>query len=239
MTTPTNSSAIMETKFAALEKKHEQLQSQVNALAKQIGSTVPAREDVVTEPEKKPEKKPAKKPAKNDLTPAFPLPWTGTPIIGCCQGIRSNYDTFTQCHQPCAKNSIYCKTCLKNCGENGIPKEGNVSTRAEIKKKIKPYIHYMNAKKISQQQVTDEAAKFGITLSADVFQKPATGGKGRPKRIATTDSDDEHTHNAEQQVFGLLTDTSHTIDTSICHDDTSAINVIGLFSDEHESPKSP
>ena len=216
MTTPTSPNS----KFIELEKKHDALQSQVDALAKQVGAMniEPMRVDVVvdTKPEeiKVAKPKPAKKP-KNESTPAFALPWTGTPMTGCCQGIRSNYDTYTQCHQPCSKDSQYCKTCAKNCGDDGIPKDGNVATRASITKKIKPYIHFMNAKKLSKQNVLDEAAKFGITLPDKIFEKPSTGAKGRPKKVtaAIDDSDDE-------QV-------------------TPQIQILGLVPSQPDSPKSP
>ena len=64
----------------------------------------------------------------------------------------------------------------------------------------------MNAKKLSQKQVIEEANKFGITLSDDIFEKPPTTGKGRPKRVATAnDSDEEPLQSADIQIVGLLT----------------------------------
>lgn len=206
MTTPTSTSP--NSKFIELEKKHDALQSQVDALAKQVGAMniEPMRVVVDTKPDEPKVAKPkaAKKP-KNESTPAFALPWTGTPMTGCCQGIRSNYDTYTQCHQPCSKDSQYCKTCAKNCGEDGIPKDGNVDTRASITKKIKPYIHFMNAKKLSKQNVIDEAAKFGITLPDQIFEKPSTGAKGRPKKVTAAADDSEEEQVAPNiQILGLL-----------------------------------
>jgi len=192
------SSASPNTKIAALQQQHDALQSTVELLTKQMTALnlEPTRVEVEAE---KPTEKPAGKKAKG--TPAFALPWTGVPITGCCQGIRSNYDTFTQCHQACVKDGDYCKTCSKNCGESGIPKDGNVDTRATTDKKIKPYIHYMNAKKLSKQQVIDEAAKFNVDLDASVFEKPAPA-KGRPKKQVSVDSDEDDT--AEVQIIGLL-----------------------------------
>ncbi len=213
MTTPTSTSP--NSKFIELEKKHDALQSQVDALAKQIGAMniEPTRVDIVvdTKPDEPKVAKPkaAKKP-KNENTPAFALPWTGTPMTGCCQGIRSNYDTYTQCHQPCLKGSQYCKTCAKNCGEDGIPKDGNVDTRGSMTKKIKPYIHFMNAKKLSKQNVLDEAAKFGITLPDQIFEKPSTGAKGRPKKVSAADSDDDSLLAPNIQILGVLGNDPHS-----------------------------
>ena len=220
-TTPTTG---FETKFTELEAKynslqsqvdakHDALQSQVDALTKQIEAFNINREDIGIKQEplekavEKPAKKPAKKTAKKELsTPEFPLPWTGVPIQCCCQGIRSNYETYTQCHHAPDKDSKYCKACSKKCDDTGIPKDGDVNLRNEITKKAKPYIHYMNAKKLSQKQVIEEANKFGITLSDDIFEKPPTTGKGRPKRVATAnDSDEEPLQSADIQIVGLLT----------------------------------
>jgi len=216
MTTPTSTSP--NSKLTELRKEHDELKSQFDMLVKQVEAMnlQPSRVDVVIdkpntdEPKAPKADKAPKKPksSKKENTPSFPLPWTGTPITGCCQGIRSNYDTYTQCHQPCIKDNIYCKTCAKNCGSDGIPKDGNVDTRNNITKKIKPYIHFMNAKQLSKQDVLNEAAKFNITLSDEIFEKPPTAAKGRPKKItsATEDSDDEQqsTQNPSIQILALL-----------------------------------
>ncbi len=195
------SSASPNTKIAALQQQHDALQSTVELLTKQMTALnlEPTRVEVEAE---KPTEKPAGKKAK--ATPAFALPWTGVPITGCCQGIRSNYDTFTQCHQACVKDGDYCKTCTKNCGELGIPKEGNVDTRSEITKKVKGYIHYMNAKKLSKQDVIEEAAKFDITLADEIFEKPTSGAKGRPKKSTAVIDSDEDTQLPQIQILGLL-----------------------------------
>ncbi len=195
------SSASPNTKIAALQQQHDALQSTVELLTKQMAAlnVEPTRVEVEAE---KPAEKLAGKKAK--ATPAFALPWTGNPIAGCCQGIRSNYDTFTQCHQACVKEGDYCKTCTKNCGEDGIPKEGNVDTRSEITKKIKGYIHYMNAKKLSKQDVIEEAAKFDITLADEIFEKPSSGAKGRPKKSTAVIDSDEDGQLPQIQILGLL-----------------------------------
>jgi len=196
----------------ALAQKQAELEAMFNVLNLRVDAMQPALridtvicDDVAAEPVEKVEKveKKRSKSAKKKVvdTPAFALPWNGTPIPGCCNGIRANYDTFTQCVNATIKDGDYCKTCSKNCGESGIPKDGNVDTRATTDKKIKPYIHYMNAKKLSKQQVIDEAAKFNVDLDASVFEKPAPA-KGRPKKQVSVDSDEDDT--AEVQIIGLL-----------------------------------
>jgi hypothetical protein len=221
MTTPTSPNtkiAELERKQEAFELKQEALQSTVDLLSKQLNAmNIETRKD--DEPVAVPQ--PAKKPKKESSNPAFALPWTGTPISGCCQGIRSNYDTYTQCHQACSKGSIYCKTCAKNCGDNGIPKDGNVETRSNITKKIKPYIHFMNAKQLSKQDVINEAKKFGITLSDEIFEKPPTATKGRPKKTVAVanDSDDD----APQEG----------------NDEAPAVQILGLLENETAAPNSP
>jgi len=210
-TTPTSSDA----KFAQLEEKHTALQTQVDSLAKQIQALNinPVRiqtDDLKIETTDPVDQVDPKLVKKSKSTPAFALPWTGIPIKGCCQGIRSNYDTYTQCHQACAKDNIYCKTCAKNCGEDGVPKDGNVESRSTITKKIKPYINFMNAKKLSKQDVIDEAAKFDLVLCDEIFEKPSI--KGRPKKSVTDDSDDEP---------------------------CPSIQITGLLANNQDSPKSP
>jgi len=218
MTTPTTSCAAetscdaemqKQGEMQALAQKQAELEAMFNVLNLRVEAMQPPlridtaiSDDVAAEPVEKVEKKRSKS-AKKKVgdTPAFALPWNGTPITGCCNGIRANYDTYTQCVNATLKDGDYCKTCSKNCGESGIPKDGNVDTRATTDKKIKPYIHYMNAKKLSKQQVLDEAAKFKVDIDPSVFEKPAPA-KGRPKKQVSVDSDEDDT--AEVQIIGLL-----------------------------------
>ena len=200
-TTPT---CAFEQKVDNLAKKQAELQTMFDQLNLRVDTMQPTvRVEVVEEKETVVPPKKEKKAKKVLDTPAFALPWNGTAIAGCCQGIRANYDTFTQCVNPNLKDKLYCKTCSKNCGDIGVPKDGNVETRDASTKKIKPYIHYMNAKKLTKQEVIDEAAKFDVVLGDDIFEKPAPA-KGRPKKLVSVDSDEEDT--ASIQILGLLTD---------------------------------
>ena len=62
----------------------------------------------------------------------------------------------------------------------------------------------MNAKKLSKQDVIEEAAKFDITLADEIFEKPTSGAKGRPKKSTAVIDSDEDTQLPQIQILGLL-----------------------------------
>ena len=141
----------------------------------------------------------AEKPPKF-VPPAFALPWTGVVVAGCCQAIRGNYSTFTQCTNLPRKGSNFCTTCSKD----DAPKCGTVATRndpdwRDPEKGLAPkhYSHYIKSKKLEPQSVLDEAAKFGITITLPELQPPS-----KPSKSTTHDSDEDDQQQLSIQVHG-------------------------------------
>ena len=116
-------------KLTELRKDHDELKSQFDMLVKQVEAmNLHPRVDVVidkpiTDEPKAPkaDKAPKTQAIQERNTPSFALPWTVTPITGC-QGIRSNYDTYAQCHQPCTKDMLLPKHVLKTADLMVFPK---------------------------------------------------------------------------------------------------------------------
>ena len=138
----------------------------------------------------------AEKPPKF-VPPAFALPWTGVVVAGCCQAIRGNYNTFTQCTNLPRKGSNFCSTCSKD----DAPKCGTVENRNNpdwrdpdkgLAPKHSP--NYIKSKKLDPLSVLDEAAKFGITITLPDLLPPSKPSK--PTHASTHDTDDDdHQHN--------------------------------------------
>tara|TARA_B100001094_G_C18011857_1_gene710512 strand:- start:245 stop:946 length:702 start_codon:yes stop_codon:yes gene_type:complete len=138
---------------------------------------------------KSPEKKSTKHAVKADQ-PKFVLPWCGESKDGWCQGIRANYGLYTQCTMTPMNGELYCKTCTKNAGSNGIPQAGNVQLRKNVGlldyrepsgKKVTLYTAFMKKNNISRDDVIREAAKFDITVPECHFTT-VSSGRGRPKK---------------------------------------------------------
>lgn len=134
------------------------------------------------------EKKSTKRQIKAEQ-PKFVLPWCGVSKDCWCQGIRANYGLYTQCTMAPVNGELYCKTCKKNAGHDGIPQSGNVELRKKCDileyrdpsgKKVTLYTAYMKKYAISRDDVIREAAKFDITVPECHFTT-VSSGRGRPK----------------------------------------------------------
>ena len=140
----------------------------------------------------KPEQEPLAK--KTTLgPPEFALPWTGVCVDMCCKGIRGNYNCYLQCTNVPVKNTDYCKTCQKSADQNnGVPKFGNVTLRKEQGdeflvegKKPAHYNAFMKkCKDLTQQQVIDCAAKYGIVLDETFFEVKKIVGRPKKQTVA-------------------------------------------------------
>jgi len=139
------------------------------------------------------EKMKSEKPKKVSKA-AFPLPFNGENSSLLCQALRQNNGLYTQC-QATKKNGNYCKSCqqLADKSEDGIPEYGTISQRVAVSafeyvdpkgRKPTAYTKVMNKYKLTQEQVLEEAAKFGIQINADHFvapEEPKRGRKAAPK----------------------------------------------------------
>ena len=151
----------------------------------------------------------------------FPLPFSGEYSDICCQALRQNNGLYTQCQDARKGDGSYCKSCekLADKSEAGIPEYGTIAQRMAVGpfeytdpkgRKPTPYTKVMNKYKLTQEQVIEEAVKFGITINEEHFvaavetkrgrpaqpkeAKEPKGAKGRPKKtkkVIQIDGDDE------------------------------------------------
>jgi chemotaxis protein histidine kinase CheA len=156
------------------------------------------------------------------VSPAFPLPFNGEHSDVLCQALRQNNGLYTQC-QAAKKDGEFCKSChqLASKSEDGIPEYGTISQRMANDpfdytdpkgRKPTAYTKVMKKYKLTQEQVLEEAGKFGIQINEAHFVAPeepkrgrkaaapkepkeAKGIKGRPKKttkvIQIADDDDD------------------------------------------------
>lgn len=136
--------------------------------------------------------KAAKEPKEKVVKAAFPLPYTGVCVAGCCSALRQNQGLYTQCTGTLKKNAVFCKQCQINADKNGgVPEYGTIAMRQAVglydyvdPKGRKPvsFTKIMKKYKIDQVAALEEAAKFGIVIADEHFVVPeADKKKGRPK----------------------------------------------------------
>jgi hypothetical protein len=146
-------------------------------------------------------KKPtAVKPVKQ----AFPLPFNGTIMSDCCQGVKANRGLYSQCSKACKKDSQFCTTCSKQSEKNasGEPDCGVISKRLSDGEAWRDpkgrapisFAKLMKKLKLTQEQVLAEIDRLGVDFDAEKHfaEEPAKETKrGRPKKAITSDTDSE------------------------------------------------
>ncbi len=156
----------------------------------------------VTKKQKR-EKSPKAEKPKRDL-PKVLLPWTGQAVEGWCPGLRLNHGLHTQCTQEADPNSsfMFCKTCQRQADKNesGKPTYGTTEDRLatgvldfkdpKTGKLTVPYANVMEKLGIDKQTAISEADRFGLTIPEEHFVARKSK-RGRPAKVATSDSDDE------------------------------------------------
>ena len=136
--------------------------------------------------------KATKAPKEKVVKAAFPMPYTGVCVAGCCSALRQNQGLYTQCTGSLKKNAVFCKQCQINADKNGgVPEYGTIAMRQAVglydyvdPKGRKPvsFTKIMKKYKIDQAGAIEEAAKFGIVIADEHFVVPeADKKKGRPK----------------------------------------------------------
>ena len=141
---------------------------------------------------KKPTTPAKKQPAAKRAVPAYPIPFVGTVQEDWCKAVKTNHGLMTQCTMP-AVSGDWCKTCAKQAeaNETNEPALGSIMSRvgkedwvAANGKAPVPY-HKVIAKlnlAESKDQIIEEAAKFGVTLTEEMFTAPAVENKAEAKR---------------------------------------------------------
>ncbi len=143
----------------------------------------------VTQAAKKIVSEKPKKEAK--MKASFPLPFNGEHSDSCCQALRQNNGLYTQCQG--SRKGLYCKSCqqLADKSADGIPEYGTISMRLAANpydyvdpkgRKPTSYTKVMKKYNLTQEQVLEEAGKFGITIDAAHFVAPEETKRGRPAK---------------------------------------------------------
>jgi hypothetical protein len=119
--------------------------------------------------------------------PTIPFPFTGTIKSDWCGAMKQNYGLYSQCTSPKTKDSDLCKTCKNQEDKKGQTTHGYIQNRVEGIQGKKVSIYSMVLKKmgITQEDAMAEAAKYGITLTAEEFKVPEKT-RGRPKKEVET-----------------------------------------------------
>ena len=137
-----------------------------------------------------------KKPKEVVAKAAFPLPYNGEFNETCCFALRQNNGLYTQCQTARKGENSFCKGCQVLADKNdGVPEYGTIQERQAVgvfeytdPKGRKPvsYTKVMKKYKVSEEQVQEEAGKFGMVINGAHFVAPeATESKrGRPKVAA-------------------------------------------------------
>jgi len=121
---------------------------------------------------------------------AFPLPFSGNVNGDNCQALRQCGGIYSQC----VNNRVvddYCKSCNSKTVD-GVPEYGTIKSRLEaglyeyVDPKGRKPVHYtkiMKKYKITEEQVVEEAKKFGQIVNPIHFTVPETESvkRGRPK----------------------------------------------------------
>lgn len=126
----------------------------------------------------------------------IPMPFTGTIIDGCCNGIKLNYGLYTQCNNnPSSYNYKYplCSTCCKQANSNdGIPTYGFIINRIEQGDMFKDpkgkspltYGNVLEKLKIDKETAIRIARENNINIPEHEFLVKK-GIRGRPRKDTT------------------------------------------------------
>jgi hypothetical protein len=139
---------------------------------------------------------PVKKPKEIVAKAAFPLPYNGEFNEANCFALRQNNGLYTQCQTARKGENSFCKGCQVLADKNaGVPEYGTIQQRQAVgvfeytdPKGRKPvsYTKVMKKYKVSEEQVQEEAGKFGMEINGAHFVVPeaAESKRGRPKVAA-------------------------------------------------------
>jgi hypothetical protein len=137
-----------------------------------------------------------KKPKEVVAKAAFPLPYNGEFNEAYCFALRQNNGLYTQCQTTRKGENSFCKGCQVLADKNdGVPEYGTIQQRQAVgvfeytdPKGRKPvsYTKVMKKYKVSEEQVQEEAGKFGMEINGAHFvvAEVAESKRGRPKVAA-------------------------------------------------------
>ena len=198
---------------------------------------------------KKPTTPAKKQPAAKRAVPAYPIPFVGTVQEDWCKAVKTNHGLMTQCTMP-AVSGDWCKTCAKQAeaNETNEPTLGSIMSRvgkddwvAANGKAPVPY-HKVVAKlnlAESKDQIIEEAAKFGVTLTEEMFTAPAVENKaeakrGRPKKDKPTVSAAE----GDDLISNLVAQAQANMPASPVQEETEpSVQYLGTAVEKEETKK--
>ena len=111
------------------------------------------------------------------------LPFCGKINEECCEGIKLNYDLYTQCHNKKESKNL-CKSCIKDDAKYGRiqerVKDGDNFRDPKGKKPVK-YGNVMEKLNITKEEAIAEAEKYGLIIPESEFEI-YKAKRGRPKK---------------------------------------------------------
>jgi hypothetical protein len=135
-----------------------------------------------------------------EMSPLFPLPYSGELDETLCFALRQNHGLYTQCRTPRNGEKELCKGCVTKMTKAGLdkPQYGTIQERRAVGimeyvdaggKGPTPYAKVMKKFKVTTTQALEEAAKFGWIIDEVHFaegkegkNKRSRNEKGRPKK---------------------------------------------------------
>ena len=137
----------------------------------------------------KKEKKEIKKEKK--VKASFPLPFCGKQE-DCCNALQKNQGLYTQCQSKSLNDQGYCSQCANEMKKKSLSSApyGTVDDRMKVSlmeyvdpsgKQVIPYSKIMKKLNLSEEEVIQEAEKFGLKIDAEHFAVTSEGKRGRPK----------------------------------------------------------
>ncbi len=157
------------------------------------------------------------------VKPSLALPYNGEFSENLCHALRQNSGLYTQCQSTRTKG-MYCNNCYKLALKSGsnIPEYGIIEERLDAynanvefvdPKGRKPvaYMKIMKKNKLTIEEVTIEAEKFGIKINPIHFEVPVEPKRGRPATTPKEPKEPKRSKgrpNKEKKVIQIAEDDS-------------------------------
>jgi len=127
-----------------------------------------------------------------------------------CHGLNPKNGLYTQCSDECVELTNYCGKCGEEAqnNENGIPDAGNVEMRNEQPlvyfvdpkgKKSVSYLKFLEKKKISVEEIKEEAQSQNIVIPEEYFMVNEKKSRGRPSKDTNAAETNSVTSNSSEK----------------------------------------
>ena len=176
----------------------------------------------------------------------YPLPFCGKQE-DCCNALQKNQGLYTQCQSKSLNENGYCSPCANEMKKKNLssPPYGTVDDRIKVSlmdyvdpsgKQVTPYSKIMKKLNLTEEEVTQEAEKFGLKIDEEHFAVTSEGKRGRPK----TEKEEKEPKEKKQNTKGRPKKAKKVIELSDENDDLFATLVANAKSeiDEEEENNS-